>query len=305
MEPGKERIDKHMGMKIETAVAYGQSKEVGIYALASVANALAAGGVTEYEVQIRIMIPAYAYKSRIHTMEKIMKKACEGRGIVLQDIQSERSNVITQSMVVVTGCGNEEGKYIGCADAEKSNSLNKENMVATDIVLTKWIGMEGMLRILNEKEAELKTRFSTSFLKQMTAYKSQIFAQKEIALARQNGVNKIYQVGEGGIFAALWNLAKETESGLEVDLKKIPVLQETVEVCEFFRLNPYQLTSAGAMLMIAEEGEALVNELRDQGIPAVLIGRLTDNNDKILKNGEEVRYIDRPAPDEIMKLFEE
>ena len=285
-----------MEMKMQTAVAYGQSKEVGIYALASVANALAAGGVTEYEVQVRIMIPAYAYKSRIHTMEKIMKKACEGRGIVLQDIHSERSNVITQSMVVVTGCGAAEGKC---------NSLNKENMIAADIVLTKWIGMEGMLRILDEKETELKTRFSTSFLKQMTAYKSQIFAQKEIALARQNGVSKICQVGEGGIFAALWNLAKETESGLEVDLKKIPVLQETVEVCEFFKLNPYQLASAGAMLMMAEDGEALVNELHEQGIPAVLIGKLTDNNDKILKNGEEVRYIDRPAPDEIMKLFEE
>ena len=298
MEPGKERIDKHMGMKIETAVAYGQSKEVGIYALASVANALAAGGVTEYEVQVRIMIPAYAYKSRIHTMEKIIKKACEGRGIVLQDICSERSNVITQSMVVVTGCG--------VIDKESAGHMNlQKEAQGEDIVLTKWVGMEGMLRILDEKEAELKTRFSTSFLKQMTAYKSQIFAQKEIALAYQNGVSKICQVGEGGIFAALWNLAKETESGLEVDLKKIPVIQETVEVCEFFKLNPYQLASAGAMLMIAEEGEALVNELRDQGIPAVLIGRLTDNNDKILKNGEEVRYIDRPAPDEIMKLFEE
>ena len=279
-----------MEMKMQTAVAYGQSKEVGIYALASVVNALAADGVTDPVVQVRIMIPAYAYKSRIHTMEKIMKKICEGYGISLQDVKSERSNVIMQSMVTVTGCG--------------FGGQKVENTLGQDIVLTKWIGMEGMLRILEEKENELKTRFSTSFLKQMHSYKSHVFARKEIEIARKNGADYISQIGEGGVFAALWNLAKEMETGLEVDLKKIPILQETVEVCEFFRLNPYQLASAGTMLMICEDGEHLTEVLREQGIAAVVIGKLTDNNDKILRNGEEVRYIDRPVPDEIMKIFE-
>ena len=280
-----------MEMKMQTAIAYGQSKEVGIYALASVVNALAADGVKEPKVQVRIMIPSYAYKSRIHTMEKIMKKACDGRGIELQGITSERNNVITQSMVVMTGCG------VSTQAAE-----NKEG--ANDIVLTKWIGMEGMLRILEEKEAELKTRFSTSFLKQISSYKSQIFAQKEIEIAHKNDVKYISQVGEGGVFAGLWDLAKEMGRGFEVDLKKIPVLQETVEVCEFFRLNPYQLTSAGTMIMIAEDGERLVEVLAEQGVEATFVGKLTDNNDKVLKNGEEIRYLDRPAPDEIMKVFE-
>ena len=36
---------------------------------------------------------------------------------------------------------------------------------------------------------------------------------------------------------------------------------------------------------------------------AAVIGHTTDNNDKILRNGEEMRYIDRPAPDEILKLY--
>lgn len=290
-----------MEMKMQTAVAYGQSKEVGIYALASVVNALAADGITNPKIQVRIMIPAYAYKSRIHTMEKIMKKACEGRGFDLQDIKSERSNVITQSMVIVTGCGDFGQDSAKCGE---SSSCDEVEAAGQDIVLTGWIGMEGMLRILDEKEAELKTRFSTSFLKQMSSYKSHVFAQREINLACQNGVKKIRQIGEGGVFAGLWNLAKEMESGLEVDLKKIPVLQETVEVCEFFRLNPYQLTSTGVMVMVTSDGESLVDVFRDQGIPAVLIGKLTDNNDKILRNGEEIRYIDRPAPDEIMKIFE-
>ena len=53
------------------------------------------------------------------------------------------------------------------------------------------------------------------------------------------------------------------------------------------------------------DGEKLVEAMHEQGMAAEVIGRLTDNNDKILHNGEEVRYIDRPAPDELMKIFEQ
>ena len=38
------------------------------------------------------------------------------------------------------------------------------------------------------------------------------------------------QVGEGGIFAALYRLAKEADTGLVVDLKAMPVRQETIEI---------------------------------------------------------------------------
>lgn len=88
-------------------------------------------------------------------------------------------------------------------------------------------------------------------------------------------------------------------------MKAISVLQETVEVCEHFRLNPYQLTSVGSFLMVTDNGAGLCEKLLEQGIKASVIGRITDNNDKVIYNGEEVRYIDRPAPDEIFKIFEE
>ena len=81
------------------------------------------------------------------------------------------------------------------------------------------------------------------------------------------------------------------------------MLQETIEVCEHYRLNPYQLTSVGSLLMVTDDGEALTDALRSHQIQAVVIGKMTDNNDKILHNGDEIRYLDRPAPDEILKIF--
>lgn len=46
----------------------------------------------------------------------------------------------------------------------KQQAWNKETMRAgQDIVLTKWIGLEGTLRILDEKRRELGKRFSGTF----------------------------------------------------------------------------------------------------------------------------------------------
>ena len=88
-----------------------------------------------------------------------------------------------------------------------------------------------------------------------------------------------------------------------MDLKALPIRQETVEICEYLGLNPYQLSSTGSLLITAPEGEALAGELAAAGIPAAVVGRLTDNNDKILRSGEEVQYLDRPAPDELRKIY--
>ena len=106
-----------------------------------------------------------------------------------------------------------------------------------------------------------------------------------------------------GILVALWELSQKTGMGIEADMKRISVLQETIEICEHYRLNPYQLTSAGSFLMLAKDGEALADELEKNQVRASVIGRIAEGNGKVLRNGEDMRYIDRPAPDEIYKIW--
>ena len=192
----------------------------------------------------------------------------------------------------------------GIAKAPKEEAWNRETARACrDIVFVGHAGMDGMLRITEEKEQELKTRFAPVFMKQIKSYRQQIFAPKEIEAAKAGGAFVVRQVADGGILAALWNLALELNQGLDLDMKKISILQETIEVCEHFRLNPYQMISTGSFLAVTDNGEVLADALNNQGITAAVIGHTTDNNDKILRNGEEMRYIDRPAPDEILKLY--
>ena len=68
--------------------------------------------------------------------------------------------------------------------------------------------------------------------------------------------------------------------------------QHTVEICEFFDLNPYKLVSGGSLLIATEDGNALVRTLEQEGIPSVVIGKATDSNDRVLINGEERRFLE-------------
>ena len=105
------------------------------------------------------------------------------------------------------------------------------------------------------------------------------------------------------MFGALWEVAAAGGVGLTVELKKIPLKQETVEVCEFCNVNPYELLSGGCLVMTAQDGEALVEALNREGIPAVVVGKITDSNDRIIYNEDEKRYLDKPKVDEIHRFY--
>lgn len=284
-----------------TGVYYGGMRDGAAYGLLTEVNELAAKGVHAGSAEIRIEIPADMDKSRMHSIRNHIAKAMEK--LETEDFQLEELHIAGEKcaalrvpQIVITAAGETDQKE-RIADALLTARAGQ------DIVYAGWAGLEGMLRIIGEKEAELRERFTPAFIGQMKAYDSELCGLSKIAVADAMGVSVIRQVSRGGILASLWDLAKDTELGLNLDLKKIAVRQETIEVCEHFRLNPYQLASGGSFLMLTENGEALADALNQKGMQAAVIGQLTDSNDKIIHNGEDMRYIDRPAPDELMKVF--
>lgn len=278
------------------ARAYGYSRHIGEYAAAAVMNGLLADGAGEIGISARITVPARGDSSVIHGIRKSIKAVCEEKNLRLLEVEEFKSPFFPAPEVIVTGVSGTGKKAAG--------SSRDRIRAGQDIVLTKWIGLEGMLRITDEKKEELAGRFTPGFLRQITSFKPEIFAEKEIREVKEHGAAIVRQITEGGIFAALWNLSGDMHRGVSLDMKNISVLQETVEVCEHFRLNPYQLTSAGSFLVVTDQGEALRDRLLRRGVKAAVIGRVTDNNDKVIYNGEEVRYIDRPAPDEFFRIFD-
>ncbi|MBO5657534.1 MAG: hydrogenase maturation factor, partial [Agathobacter sp.] len=117
------------------------------------------------------------------------------------------------------------------------------------------------------------------------------------------GVAAMHDVSEGGVFGALCEMAQAANVGLTIELKKIPVRQETIEISEFFDINPYKMLSTGSLLMGTEDGNALVLALEAIGVPAVVIGKATDSNDKVLVNEDERRFLETTQTDELYKAL--
>lgn len=284
-----------------TNTFYGSMRDIGAYSVIAQANELAARGVKRASFEVKIEIPCDMDKSRINSIRNHTKWARElleeqSFGIEEFDVMGSVNSALKIPSVTVTAAGRS-------ADRKRMQDALLTARAGQDLILVGAVGTEGMLRIIGQREPELRTRFTPAFIRQMKAYDTELCAVREIEVMRESDALMIRQIAQGGILAALWDLAKETEKGLQLDMKKFTIKQETIEVCEYFRLNPYQLTSNGSFLVVAEHGEAFAEVLQQCGYEASVIGQLTDNNDKVIHNGEDVRYIDRPAPDELLKLF--
>ena len=113
----------------------------------------------------------------------------------------------------------------------------------------------------------------------------------------------MHDVTEGGVFGALWEVGESANVGLEIDLTKIPLKQETVEVCEFFDLNPYLLISSGCLLVVTDRANELIASYEKEGIKGTVIGRVTEGHERIAYNEDERRYLEPPRTDQIYKAL--
>ena len=277
-----------------SAVLYGDEKDLAVFALAQVVNDLATRGAKAVGASVHVMLPPHAYESRLRAMVEHAERAASAHNFQILCAKAEVSPVISKAVVYVNGMG-----VLKKGELLQSN-MGKPNQ---DIVLLKWIGLEGTFRAMREKEEALSKRFVPTFLNQIKNLEPQLFSERELFIAKEFGVSAMHQITSGGILAALWEMAESSHVGLEVDLKKMAIKQETVEVCEFCHLNPYQLTSAGSVLIFTDRGEELVSRFEEEGIQAAVLGRTTVDTARVILGGEEKRFLDRPAPDELLQLY--
>ena len=273
----------------------GTDKNTGELAVQITANDLASAGAEPVALLLTVLLPVTADEPMIRRLMKEVDEACEKLHIQVVGGHTEVTAVVNQPVISVTGIGKaKKGHLVTTGGAG----------IGDDVVATKWIGIEGTSIIAREKEQELLERFAAPFVEEAKNFDRFLSVVPDAAAAVKSGVTAMHDVTEGGIYGALWELAEASGLGLEIDLKKIPVRQETIELCEYYRLNPYQLISSGCMLMTAPDGRRLVRDLEKAGIHATLIGRCVDGKAKKILNGEDTAYLERPKTDELYKIYE-
>lgn len=163
-----------------------------------------------------------------------------------------------------------------------------------DIIASKWIALEGTAWLAGQYRERLCERLPVRMIEAAAAFGDYLSVESEAATAMKSGVCGLRTLSRSGILAGLWEMAQEAGVGLEVDLRKIPVRQETIEICEFFGENPYELASGGCLLMTAENGNILTAALMRAGIPAAVIGRTTRGKERVLYNQGRKQFLNKP-----------
>lgn len=277
-----------------------------ILAIHAAVNNVAASGALCHAIVVNLVLAEGTEEGVLKTIVRAAEKTAESLRLNIAGGHTTVSRSVSREVIAVTGVGsadkireNSEGK--SCHD---SREIRKDKPFrCMDIVMTKSAAIAASMLLASEYERTLSQRFTGEIIGAAKNFRNSlsVLPEAKIAWADRETI-RMHDVSEGGVFGALWELAEAESAGLEVDLREIPIRQETVEICEFFDRNPYQIYSEGSLLILSGNGEALADKLESAGIPAKVIGRTTPGRDRILHNCGEIRYLDKPQQDELYKM---
>lgn len=277
---------------VSTSSFIGTKKEVGQFGMMEALYRMAASGVDPVGVTLSILLPDKMEEKALKMMMEEFRLVCKEWNMDIVNGHTEVSKAVNEPIITAT--------ILGTSDTViKAQSLRD----GQELVVIGYCGLSGSVRLAYRKEKELLERYSYSFIEDCQKLKEQLWIKKGIEIVKDKEYS-VYHVGKGGIFGSLWKFAEGSNVGFSIDLMKIPFKQETIEITEFFNLNPYYLESIGCFLVGCTNGNELVETMEKNGIPATIIGKVTKEQSRVLYHDDEERYLEQPKADEINKILE-
>lgn len=272
----------------------GTTKEIGKLAVHITANDIAASGATLVGILLTILLPDGFLEEELKVIMTDINNICESMNVQVLGGHTEVTAAVNQPIVSVTGVGRA---------TETTLTMSGSLEVGDDLVMTKWAGIEGTGIIALEKEQELKAAIKASLVDEAKTYTDMISVVPDSAVAIKHGVKAMHDITEGGVYGALWEMASAAGVGFEVQLDAIPIKRATIEICEHYGINPYQLISSGSMLISTDNGAGLVAAMEAEGIHAAVIGKVTSGNERLILSTDIRRTMKPPKSDELYRVL--
>ena len=254
-------------------------------------NSMLAAGAKIKAISLSVLMPQDTEEKQLKFLMKEIDALCTQEDILVISGHTAVSPFVSTLILSVTAMGIQKKKE--GARAEYTN---------LDLVIAGTIGREGAAMIATEHADRLEKRYAPSYIETAKHLFDDGSMSAVSDILQEREVISIHDVREGGIFAALWEMAAAKNVGLSVDLKNIPIRQHTIEVCEYFNLNPYMLRSGGTLLLACANGARLVERFQKAGIESAVIGQTTSGNDRLIHYDEEARFLEPPKMDEYYKV---
>ena len=268
----------------------GAVADAGALAIHISCNDVATSGLRPVGIMVTILAPTDVTEEDIKKVMEDAGKAAAGLGVEIIGGHTEITSAVNRIVISTTAIGK----------APKDNIVRSSGaQTGDDVIMTKWAGLEGTSIIAADNEKELTGRLSAEEIETAKSFIKNISVVEEGVTAGEFGVNSMHDVTEGGILGAAWEIAESSDKGIDIFMDKIPVREVTRKIGEIYGIDPYRLISSGSMLITTKNGAELVRILADKGIPAEIIGRITEKGRYIVRKGEKLPL----APPDVDELF--
>jgi hydrogenase maturation factor len=285
---------------VSTDPITGAIELIGWLAVNINANDIATFGVEPAFLLSCILLPENADMKTVETISGQMGKAAKELGIAIVGGHCEVTPGLANPIVVGWTIGmTEKGNYVTAAGAKQGDK----------IILTKTAGIEGTAVLASDKENQLKKVVSATTLRNAKRFYDQISVVKDAITAFKTGaVHAMHDPTEGGVAGGIHEMADASHLGFRVHKKKIPVRPETTEICNFFEIDPLQLTASGSLLIAVERDSAdrVVGILSKEGITAEVIGEFLPSVEEriIIQEDGSSENLVRPVSDHLWSALE-
>lgn len=248
-------------------------------------NLLVSGGVP-LAILVQLIVPTDVREQEIKQVMKQLDENGRRRQVQLAGGNTVVSPQVGSIIVSLTGIG-----QVGCGQCWFQGKLE----AGQEVVLCGCIARHMTKKLVMSHREELLTRFSSGFLEKILVWENLTDITPMIQVCRRAGVDAVHDLSYSGIFGGLWELASAGGLGIEARINDVLIRQETVELCEFFQYNPYELPSVGNVLAVTQDSGVLINMLEQEGIRGALIGRMIQGNDKYVLCHDEKRFLTPPS----------
>jgi len=223
--------------------------------------------------------------------EKLMKQSCQAADDLDMAIVTGHTGMYQGLSTLVGVC-----TAYGIVDREKLKTPG--NAESGDcLYCVKPIGMETVVNFALTHKGLAEELFGIQKTQQLsTLIRLQSCVREALLLADVNGVHAMHDATEGGIVAALNELATASNVGFKIHVKKLPIPEQVRILQRYLSLSDEQtlsMSSTGTILVAVSPKSRREVEatLRNNGIEAHLMGTLISDKKRIMEsNGKEIPF---------------
>ena len=251
-------------------------------------NNVRISGAVPVAVSDTILMPESDEQTLKHMIMELSDMG-EAYGVDVISGHTQIVSAVTEPVMTFTMYGTFAGKSYMDLNG-KTNNGNKV-AVGMDIVMSGNAGCLGSVQLAYEHRAGLYERYSRSYIDNIFKLEDMLALKTEPDIAYECGAVYGCNVGSGGVYCALWDMADSLNIGIDISHDHIPIVQETIEVCEFAGVNPYLIDGTGAALFITNNGQILSDRLYEAGYEAAVIGKVIEGHDRTVSHDGERRFL--------------